>query len=75
MSSLPLLFLLVAEGLSRALKATTTNDSFKGILIGNSCYVSHLLFVDDILIFCDGSKHMVDKLKEILDLFCTAMEW
>jgi hypothetical protein len=38
--SLPLFFLLVVEGLSRALRAASTNGSFKGILIGSSCTVS-----------------------------------
>jgi hypothetical protein len=59
----PLLFLIVAEGLSRTLK---------GIKLGRSLYLIHLLFVDDIILFCDGSGRNVLKLKEILDLYCTA---
>jgi hypothetical protein len=32
-------------------------------------YISHLLFVDDILIFCDGSRRDTDKLFEGITLF------
>jgi hypothetical protein len=46
------------------------NGSFKGINVGNSCYVTHLLFFDDIPIFYEGSRRVVEKLKEIIDLFC-----
>jgi hypothetical protein len=65
-----LLFLLVVEGLNISFREASTSGSFKCILVGNSCHVSHLLFVDDILIFCNGSKRMLYKLKEIMDLFC-----
>jgi hypothetical protein len=58
-----------AEGLSRALKTTTTNKTFKDIIIENQCYVSHLLFFYDILVSCDGSKCMVYNLKDIVDRF------
>jgi hypothetical protein len=46
--------------------------SLKGIRIGRSVFLSHLLFVNDILLFCDGSRRDAMKLKEILDLYCTA---
>jgi hypothetical protein len=69
----PLLFLLVAKGLSKSLKLTSANgSSFKDIMINNSCFVCHLLYIDNILIFFDVSRRMVDKLKEILDLFYVA---
>jgi len=32
-------------------------------------FISHLLIVDDILIFCDGSRHDIDKLCEGITLF------
>ena len=43
----------------------------KGIKIGSN-NLSHLLFVDNILLFCDDSKQDVFKLKEVLDLYCFA---
>lgn len=46
-----LLFLIVAEGLIRALKETLRVGIFKGIKVANSCSLSHLLIVDDITEF------------------------
>jgi hypothetical protein len=42
---------------------------FSGIKISNGLAITHLLFVDDILIFCDGSKRDADLLSEGLTLF------
>lgn len=53
------------------LKVENTIGAFKGIKIGNYFYLSHLLFLDDILIFNDESRRDVDKLKEILDIYYT----
>jgi hypothetical protein len=66
----PLLFLLIVEGLSRLIKEAIENGSFKGICIGPTCNITHLLFVDDILIFCEGTRRIVEKFKNILELFC-----
>lgn len=57
---------------SRVLTNARKNGSFKGVKIGGSFYLSHLLFVDNILIFHDGSRRDVKKLKEILELYCVA---
>ena len=65
----PLLFLLVVEGLSHFLAVAKNSARFKGIKISPSMYITHLLFVDDILIFCDGMKRDVEKLFEGLTLF------
>lgn len=37
--------------------------------ISQVLYITHLLFLDDILIFCDGSHKDVDKLSQGIDLF------
>ena len=68
----PLLFLLVAEGLSRAILDAKRRGFFEGIKIATNLTITHLLFVDDILIFCNGSIREVEKLSEILHLFCKA---
>ena len=68
----PLLFLLVAEGLSRALRGARADGRFTGIQIAPNLNITHLLFVDDVLIFCSGSKGESKVLKEILDLFSKA---
>jgi hypothetical protein len=51
----PLLFLLVVEGLSRALDHASANREFHGIAISHNLRLTHLLFVDDVLIFCNGT--------------------
>jgi hypothetical protein len=37
-----------------------------GIKLGRS-FITHFLFVDDVLLFCDGSRREVNKLKKNLD--------
>jgi len=68
----PLLFLLVAEGLSRAITDAKHNGHFQGIQVAPNLNITHLLFVDDVLIFCSGSRGDTRALKEILDLFSKA---
>ena len=46
----PLLLLLVAEGLSIFLKRANSKGKFRGLPILQVLDVTHLLFVDDILI-------------------------
>jgi hypothetical protein len=58
--------------LSRLIKEASKNGSFKGVNIGTTCNITHLLFVDDILIFYEGTRRVIEKFKGILDLFCKA---
>jgi hypothetical protein len=67
-----LLFLLVVEVLSRLIKEANKDRNFKGVNIGGNCHVTHLIFIDDILIFYEGSRRTTEKLKEIFNLFCMA---
>ena len=54
----PLLFLLIMEVLSRMLRRTEEVGLIRGFKAGNSVendlFVSHLLFVDDTIVFCDA---------------------
>eukprot|EP00253_Pinus_taeda_P013921 PITA_13921 len=68
----PLLFLLVAEGLSRLILKARRTDKIKGIEVAINLYISHLLFVDDILIFSNGSYNELKEFKNIFDLFMKA---
>ena len=68
----PLLFLLVAEGLSRAIRAAKAEGHFSGIQIAPHFNITHLLFVDDVLIFCPGNRGESRVLQEILELFSKA---
>jgi len=45
---------------------------FKGIQVAPHLYISHLLFVDDVLIFCSGTRGESRTLRDILDLFSKA---
>ena len=65
----PLLFLLVAEGLSRYLKDAVSRGGFGGIRLRGGLTITHLLFVDDILIFCNGSRGDTECLVAGLNLF------
>ena len=62
----------VAEGLSRALRVARADGRFTGIQIAPNLKITHLLFVDDILIFCSGIRGESRVLQEILDLFSKA---
>jgi hypothetical protein len=60
-----LLFVLVMEALSRMLSATVENGRLSGFSVGSryqeAMVVSHLLFADDTLIFCDPNvEHFRD---------------
>jgi hypothetical protein len=68
----PLLFLLVAEGLNRALAHAKSQGNFTGIQIGKNLFITHLLFIDDVLIFCSGKQTDVESLSEILIMFSRA---
>jgi hypothetical protein len=46
--------------------------NIKGISIGPHFSLTHLLFVDDILIFCQGSMMFLLHLLSLLDIFCKA---
>lgn len=54
MHFIPALFLIVAEGLSRMIATTKRRGEFQGIQVVHNFSISHLLFVNDILIFCNG---------------------
>eukprot|EP00253_Pinus_taeda_P015318 PITA_15318 len=68
----PLLFLLVAEGLSRLIHRARRTNKLKGIEVAINLYITHLLFVDDILIFSNGSHEELKEYKNIIDLFMKA---
>ena len=64
-----LLFLSVAEELSRSLTEAKRLGSLKGIQVSHHMFITHLLFVDGILIFSNGSQSTVIKLNLILETF------
>jgi len=62
----PLLFVLVMEAFSRMIFATVDSGRLSGFSVGSSTQdammVSHLLFADDTLIFCDP---IVDQIRDL----------
>eukprot|EP00253_Pinus_taeda_P011269 PITA_11269 len=69
---LPLLFLLVIEALSRLIISAKREGSIRGLKITDECFLTHLLFVDDVLILLDGSIQDTTTFTRILSLFSTA---
>jgi hypothetical protein len=65
----PLLFLLVVEGINKAIGEEKSRGDFQGISISTTLNLTHLLFVEDVLIFCNGKMGDADKLRCILDIF------
>jgi hypothetical protein len=37
--------------------------------IGGNSHVTRLLFIDDILIFCESTRRIIENLKDLIDLF------
>jgi hypothetical protein len=62
----------VVEGLSRALADAKVRGLFHGIPITRTLVLTHLLFVDDVLIFCNGQRDDVETLSDVLALFSRA---
>ncbi len=65
----PLIFLLVMEGLSRLIKDMHLKGRLMGIRITDSCIITHLLFVDDVLIFLNGGIGDLTTLQKTISLF------
>jgi hypothetical protein len=66
------LFLLIVEGLSRILKKLMKEDKIKGILVVKEIRITHLIFVDDIILFGRGNLIEWGVFNDALDLFSYA---
>ena len=58
----PMFFSLVVEGLGRALADGKVRGLFHGIPITHTLVLTHLLFVDDVHILCNGQRDDVETL-------------
>ena len=67
-----LLFILVIEGLSLLIEDAKRNGKVKGIKISSHLFLTHLLFVDDVILFGCGTYEEWIAFKVLLDTFCEA---
>jgi hypothetical protein len=66
----PYLFLLCAEGFSFLLKYSGPQFLSRGIRVGiHAPWISHLMFVDDYILFTQASTREADRLMEIIDKY------
>ena len=63
---------MAAEGLSQLIHQARHEGTLGGIEVAPNLCVTHLLFVDDILLFNKGNKGEIRTLKKLLDLFMKA---
>ena len=65
----PYLFVLVAENLSKYIMEARRLRIVQGVKVGKRESLSHLLFIDDVLLLCFGSNKEGDSLNEMLTLY------
>jgi hypothetical protein len=67
-----LLFLLIIEGLSRGIQEWVKEKNIEVILVARELYITHLMFVDDVILFGNGNLDEWEVFKDVLELFCQA---
>ncbi|XP_026450762.1 uncharacterized protein LOC113350872 [Papaver somniferum] len=65
----PLIFVLIEDVLSRNISKLFSNHSMNVMVSKKGVAPTHLLFADDILIFCRGNLHSLQNLKNMLVLY------
>lgn len=69
----PLLFLLIMDGLRRLIGEEHRQGQIAGIKINDTCILTNLLFVDDVLIFLNGGIGYLTSLHNDFGIFQKAM--
>ena len=70
----PLLFLLIMDELSKLIGEEQRQGWIAGIKITNTCILTHLLFIDDVLIFLNGGIGDSTSLHNAFGIFQKATE-
>ncbi|KAL0446066.1 UNVERIFIED_CONTAM: hypothetical protein Slati_1734500 [Sesamum latifolium] len=66
----PYLFLLCAEAFSGLIRSAETEGAIQGVSVARSAPpISHLLFADDTLIFCQATREALTSLQRVLSIF------
>ena len=68
----PFLFLLVAEALSRIIHKAKLDGAIKGIKVSTTEEVTHTLFVDDVLLFGEGTIKNLEAFLDLIDKYSRA---
>lgn len=67
----PLLFLLVIEGLSLLIHLEKGEGNIQGVRVASLVHITHLLFVDDVLLFGRGTAQEWKQYLVLISIFCT----
>ena len=72
----PMLFILIMEGLSSLMTCAKSDGSILGIKLNDFIQLTHLLFIDDVVIFLDGSCQDNSNFLKLFNIFlkATSME-
>ncbi|XP_026383920.1 uncharacterized protein LOC113279438 [Papaver somniferum] len=62
----PILFIIAEDVLSRNIQKMVIEHKIQPMVVRNGFHPTHLLFADDILLFCNGSKRSITNLKSLL---------
>lgn len=68
----PYLFILAMEGFSQLIHKARRQGFLSGIHVARSLFITHLFFVDDVLLFGRGSRAEWKQYHCILNIFCDA---
>lgn len=70
----PLLFVLVMEYLSRTLKSISELPDFRFHPMCKATKLNHLIFADDLMVFCKADMQYISMVMEALDHFSEVTE-
>ena len=69
----PYLFLLVVEGQSCVLKASSMNDNVRGVMVSTTApAVNHLLFVANCLLMFKANLEGQTIIRDVIQVYCNA---